>query len=234
MRKQLLLSLLAALSMNQSTSANPSGFECISGEAALSLVESSLLEITTGKQSVIQWKDFSIDKHETTRFIMPDEHSTVVNRVLGGNVSEILGKLEANGQVYLINPKGVLVGEGATVNTASFIASSFDLFDHEPRSVQAGAIVNLGSIRAAEVLLMGGEVTNTGIIDALGSVSQEGRVYLVAQGGTVQNSGIIKAENANRYGGRVILLGENVGVVDKGLIDVSGDFSGGSVFIGKS
>ncbi len=33
-------------------------------------------------------------------------------RVTGGNPSELLGRLRAIGRLFLINPKGVIVGQG--------------------------------------------------------------------------------------------------------------------------
>lgn len=155
--------------------ANPQGFQPMAGEAALSLSDAHTLEVTTGKQAIIQWDSFSIDSHETTRFVMPDSHASVLNRVLGGDMSQILGTLEANGKVFLINPKGVLVGQDAEVNTASFIASSFDIMNSafmEGGDIAfqgtSGSVVNLGKITAwdGDVLLVGFQVRNEGSIQA--------------------------------------------------------------------
>jgi filamentous hemagglutinin family protein len=39
-----------------------------------------------------------------------------LNRVLGTDGSRILGQLNANGQVFILNPNGVLFGANAQVN----------------------------------------------------------------------------------------------------------------------
>ncbi|MES2344714.1 MAG: filamentous hemagglutinin N-terminal domain-containing protein [Chlamydiota bacterium] len=155
--------------------ANPQGFQPLAGDANISFSDHQTLEVTTGQQSIIQWDTFSIDASETTRFVMPNSKSTVLNRVLGGKLSEIMGTLEANGMVFLINPKGVLVGEDAHVNTASFIASSFDVLNDEfikggdlAFKGTEGSIINLGTITAldGDVIMIGLQVSNEGIIEA--------------------------------------------------------------------
>lgn len=156
--------------------ANPGGFQTLVGDASMSLPDVNTVEVTTGKQAIIQWDSFSIEPSETTRFIMPDSKSVVLNRVLGGELSEILGTLEANGKIFLINPKGVFVGENAKVNTASFIASSYDVLNDEfiksgniAFKGESGSVTNLGKITAFEgdVILIGLQVANMGAIEAV-------------------------------------------------------------------
>ena len=92
----------------------------------------STLQITTSDKVIINWGDFSIGSGEITRFLQPSSTSSALNRVISGNPSSILGSLQANGQIYLINPNGILVGGGADqlclfitlhyVNNADFMA----------------------------------------------------------------------------------------------------------------
>jgi hypothetical protein len=44
-------------------------------------------------------------------------------------VSFILGRLDANGQVLLINPNGIVFGGGAQVNVGSLIATTSNMSD---------------------------------------------------------------------------------------------------------
>ncbi|MES2310110.1 MAG: filamentous hemagglutinin N-terminal domain-containing protein, partial [Verrucomicrobiota bacterium] len=131
------------------------------------------------------WQDFSILSNETTRFIQPSSSSAVLNRVLGGNPSSILGSLSANGKVYLINPNGIVVGSGANINCNSFIASTLDVKDVDFlrggdltfSGNSTASIVNLGKITASEgdVFLMARQVQNLGSIEA-----KQGNVGLAA------------------------------------------------------
>ena len=90
--------------------------------------------------------------------------------VAGGVVSVAAGSagmLTANGQVYLVNPNGMLIGNGATIDAASFVATTAnignDAFMASPASVNgryafdqvttasgSGTIVNGGTITAAD------------------------------------------------------------------------------------
>ncbi|MES2344802.1 MAG: filamentous hemagglutinin N-terminal domain-containing protein, partial [Chlamydiota bacterium] len=212
--------------------ANPEGFHVMSGEADISFPDSSTVQVTTGKCAVVHWDSFSIKKHEITRFNMPSKDSTVLNRVMGGEFSEIFGKLEANGQVFLINPKGVLVGESAIIDTAGFIASSFDLLDEYllKFATEGGSpVINFGKIiaREGDVYLKGSSVSNFGSIDAMASQEKNGRIYLIAQQGDVISSGTISAPQ-----GEVRVLGETIALIGDMSIDVSGNFNPGTIYIG--
>ena len=84
--------------------------------------------------------------------------SIALNRVTGGvNPSKIYGTLTANGRVFLINPDGVLIGSGAVINTAGFLATTHDISNADfmagrysfniPGRPDA-SIVNVGTITA--------------------------------------------------------------------------------------
>ncbi|MES2272860.1 MAG: filamentous hemagglutinin N-terminal domain-containing protein [Chlamydiota bacterium] len=156
--------------------ANPEGFQIIAGEAEVSHLNEQLLSIKTGDRAVIHWDNFSIGNQETTRFVMPNASSAVLNRVVGGRLSEIYGNLESNGKVFLINPMGLIVGESGCINTASFFASTLDALDAD--FMKGGdlvflgdsknSIVNLGKISAwdGDVALIAYQVDNRGSIEA--------------------------------------------------------------------
>src|SRR5690606_9913672 len=83
---------------------NPSSANIVHGDIAFG-GSGSTLEIHQGSQrAIIDWAEFSIAAGETTRFLQPGASSVALNRVIGGNLSEIHGNLRANGSVALINP----------------------------------------------------------------------------------------------------------------------------------
>jgi 5,10-methylene-tetrahydrofolate dehydrogenase/methenyl tetrahydrofolate cyclohydrolase len=47
--------------------------------------------------------------------------------VVGNSASEIYGALNANGQVFLVNPNGILFAPGASVNVGGLAASSLNI-----------------------------------------------------------------------------------------------------------
>ncbi len=148
--------------------ANPQAPALVSGNASFENLSPQVLEIIASDHSVIEWKDFSIEAGETTRFIQPHEKASVLNRVMEAFPSRLLGNLEANGQVVLVNPNGILVGKEAVIDTGSLIASTLDI--HEEflfAGLSKESVVNQGAIRArnGDVLLIGYAVENEGRID---------------------------------------------------------------------
>ena len=144
----------------------------------------TLLEIKTAPGAIINWQGFSISAGEITRFIQQSASSAVLNRVTGGDPSVILGALQSNGRVVLINPNGVTIGGGASVDTAGLVVSSLRLSDAD----FAANRMRFGEVPGA------GNVVNQGSI----TTPVGGFVYIVAP--NIQSSGIIRSE-----GGEVIL-----------------------------
>lgn len=162
--------------------ANPSGGVVVGGDVGFVTPDANTLLINQSTHSAaINWQSFSIQSSEYVIFNQPSASAVVLNRVVGGNPSEILGNLQANGRVFLINPLGVMFGEGAQVDVGGIVASTLDL---SPDDFMAGryvlrgdsraGIANAGNITASDggfVVLLGDHVSNTGAIHAnLGSV----------------------------------------------------------------
>ena len=103
--------------------------------------------------------------------------------MLGGAASQIFGALNANGQVFLINPAGITFGQGASVNVGGLVASTMGITDANflagnyvfQRDGSTGAIVNKGTLTAGSggyIGLLAPEVINKGVITAtLGTVA---------------------------------------------------------------
>jgi filamentous hemagglutinin family protein len=95
------------------------------------------LTVTNANGAVINWKGFSIGQGEITRFIQPNAASQVLNRVTGGNPSLILGALQSNGRVFLINQNGIAFGPNARVDVGGLVVSSLGC--RMPTLPQAGS-----------------------------------------------------------------------------------------------
>ncbi|NGX51301.1 MAG: Heme/hemopexin-binding protein [Chlamydiae bacterium] len=158
---------------------------------------SKTLLIQASSGAIINWKEFSVNADELTRFIQPSNDSWVLNRVTGSNISEIFGQLESNGQVILLNPNGILFGEGSIVEVGGLIASCAEgaVWSQEGVKRPHGSVVNHGVIRATcgDVVLVGREVRNEGRIEIL---LQTDRDILIRTG---QKWDRVKAED-NPYG----------------------------------
>ena len=130
----------------------------------------------TTQNAIANWQSFSIGADEVVNVQQLNADSALLNRVLGADPSKLLGQLNANGQVYLINPNGVLVGEGAQINAAEFIASTLDVSDADFLNGgdllfsgdSTANVLNLGSITSSsgDVVLIASSVINDGELSA--------------------------------------------------------------------
>lgn len=154
----------------------------------------STLTVTNTPNAIINWGSFSIGQKELTKFVQQNSASAVLNRVIGQNPSQILGQLQSNGRVFLINPNGILFGQGSRIDTAGLVASTLNLGDAD---FLAGKLKFTGTG-------MEGKVENQGTINT----ANGGFVYLIAP--NVENSGIIKAPN----GDILLAAGQSVEIAD--------------------
>ena len=97
--------------------ANPTNPSVIAGQATISGLGTSAVTIQQAtQQAIINWQHFNIAPNEVTRFIQPNVSAIALNRIFDQNPSQILGSLQANGNVILLNPNGILFGPNAQVN----------------------------------------------------------------------------------------------------------------------
>jgi len=180
--------------------AAPTSPKVVAGQASFSQ-EGNVFSITNTPGTIINWQSFSVNAGEITRFIQQSGDSAVLNRIVGQDPSRILGALQSNGKVFLINPNGVVFGRDAKVDVGGLVASTLHLSDADflagKKNFAAGA--NAGALR------------NEGAITTPGG----GKVFLVAP--TIENSGIISAPN----GEVVLAAGRSVQLVDAGNPDLS-------------
>ena len=155
---------LVSLALPGAAYAGPKGGIVIGGDANISQ-SGAVTTIDQGSNSaIINWKNFDVGASETVNFNQPSAQSITLNRVGSKSASQIDGRINANGNVWIVNPNGVLIGETATVNTNGFIATSADIdndrFMQGDHSFdQAGApdavVVNKGKITFGEAGLVG-------------------------------------------------------------------------------
>jgi filamentous hemagglutinin family protein len=176
-------SALAVLVMGGLASANPTGPQIVAGQVSLASTGKQLT-VTNSPGSIINWQSFSIAPGELTRFVQQNAASSVLNRITGQNPSQILGALQSNGKVFLINPNGIVFGANSRVDVNGLVASSLNLSD---------ADFLAGEFRFSDGG-SAGHVRNEGAI----TTPSGGQVYLIAP--DVENGGLITAP-----GGEVLL-----------------------------
>ncbi|CAB3809604.1 YDG domain-containing protein [Paraburkholderia fynbosensis] len=163
----------------------PSGGQIVSGVGSISQ-SGAVTTIRQGSPTLqLNWQSFNVGAGQSVNFIQPGSNALAVNRILGSTPSAILGRLSANGQVWLINPNGVLFGPSAQVNVGGIVASTLDI---DPGSLGSstrrfsgngkGSVVNQGMITVADggyAVLLGNKLSNQGLISArLGTIALAG------------------------------------------------------------
>lgn len=177
----------------------PTSPEVVAGSANISVVDQHAMIIEVQDQSIINYDSFNIAAQEMVRFVQPSSSSVVLNRVTGSEGSEILGKMQSNGKVFLVNPNGVFFGSEAQVDMGSLITSTLDIIDSDFLNGNFEFTLRAGNEEAS--------IVNMGMLKARG----EGSVALISP--NVRNEGTIIAHT-----GKVALLsGEKV------VLDFTGD-----------
>jgi len=138
-------------------------------------------------RGIVDWRRFDVGRDHTVQFQQPDRNSITLNRVTTPDPSVIAGRVQANGQVAIVNQSGVVVSQGARIEAAGLIASTADIsnqnflagrmtFDQPGRP--DARIENNGSITVREAglaALVAPQVVNRGTISArLGRVALAG------------------------------------------------------------
>jgi filamentous hemagglutinin family protein len=214
------------------------------GQNALNIVQNS-------NRMAIDWQSFSIGVGKSVNFIQPSSSSIALNRVVGNDVSSIQGAINANGQVFLINPNGVIFSSTAQVNVGGLIASTrnitneqFNASSFKFEGSSNGAIINQGNIKVADngyVVMIAAKIENTGNITAnqgtvglaagnLVTVDMGGPVKLRVEQGSIdaliKNGGAITAD-----GGHILLTAKAAGDLAASVINNTGNIEATSLSV---
>lgn len=175
--------IAAALALTLSTfltplaQAGPTGGQISAGSGSIAQASVNTTITQQSQNLAINWQGFSIAANEAVRFNQPNATAIALNRVLGQNSSQIFGSLSANGQVFVLNPNGVLFGSSAQVNVGGLVASTLSISDVDfmagkhsfSNGGTAGSVINQGTLTAAQggyIALLAPEVRNEGVISA--------------------------------------------------------------------
>ncbi|HSO47618.1 MAG TPA: filamentous hemagglutinin N-terminal domain-containing protein, partial [Rhizobiaceae bacterium] len=217
---------LTAMAVGVQALANPANPVIVAGDVAISGLGTSQVVVDNGSmRSIVNWEEFSVGSGESTLINQVSNDAAILNRVTGGNMSEIYGSLTSNGRVYLINENGIVIGASGQVGTAGFVASTLDADDAQflgggdmvfSQGVSAGGGIEVhGKIRSVsggDIFLLSREIEigESAELSAEGTVglgageeillrptdSGEGRISIRAGKGKIVNKGRIEAAAA--------------------------------------
>lgn len=210
LQKGLVLGLVFLLGLGDSLYALPTHPQVKSGNLSIQPGGVGALQIEQFTQNaIINWEGFSLGSWERLTIQQPGLEAALLNRVIGREPSQLLGQLKANGQVYLINQNGILVGENARIDVGGFFASTQNVTDDD--FLNGGSltfsgnssegIVNLGSIETlgGDVILVGAFIDNQGEIQAPGGsvdLAAGREVLLTPESGLSVVLGVEESEQA--------------------------------------
>ena len=207
--------------------AGPAGENVVRGDASFERSgDKTVIRASDG--SIIEYSRFNIGPKEAVRFIQPSSSARSLNRVIGGNATDIYGQLIANGIVYLTNPAGIYFHNNSVVDVGGIYAAAGNIANEDfinglDRFTNlTGDVKNWGTIDAELTHLIGRSVSNFGTINAPdGTVTMlSGEDVLV---GEMDGHIYAKFSGAARTND-----GENAAVENKGTIEADG----GQVMLG--
>lgn len=198
------------------------------------------IEQTKGQnRAFISWDTFNIGKDATVNIKQHSGADLLVNAVRGNSMSEIAGKLNATGNVALINPNGVIFMNGAQVNVGGLgvYATGYDATNQkfltsggkEGRiEIQSGATINAG-VKAVLANLKSLNIDPKDYAIAIDSTGEDGytnRIHLVADGNVEIQGGSTLTTKDYTY------IGPNASVGDEGFnVGVGAIGMGGKIYI---
>ncbi|WP_234085501.1 filamentous hemagglutinin N-terminal domain-containing protein [Azonexus sp. R2A61] len=220
----------------------PTGGTVVAGSGTIAQSGSAMTITQASGNMAIDWQSFSIGQGNSVNFVQPSASAVALNRVLGSDVSVIQGALTANGQVFLINPNGVLFSPSAQVNVGSLVASTLNMATADFMSgnyrfagSSGNAIINQGNISAAPggtIALIAAKIINNGSLTADGgnvllgagsrvTLDMGGPVKLQIENDTLEtliaNGGAIRAN-----GGTVLLTSQAADNLASSVINNTG------------
>ncbi len=173
-----------------------------SGNAVNEVVGNTLNINQTTDRAILNWQSFNVGSNNKVQFNQPNSSSIALNRIFQEDPSRILGKVTANGQIYLYNQNGFVFGKDSTVDVNTLVATTLNISDtvfekgivrefDDSQSGNAALQGKAGDPLTAEIEVKGGAKIHVG---------ENGRLIMAAP--NVTNKGTLTADKQ----GQIILV----------------------------
>lgn len=210
LNKKVLTAMIMATLCSSSAYAMPTGGTVVSGNVTNVANPAELM--TANANSIINWDSFSIAVGEKVSF--DTRNFMVLNRVVGGQESQLLGMLsdQGNGKLILINPNGIVIGDNAIINVNDLTLSTLSLTNSNFQKLINGETVEFSEVKDGKISigsnanltlgealrLYGGKIT---IADGVEIVSKENKsAYVQAFGANSVATEFSTDNSATIYG----------------------------------
>ena len=175
------IAIMAMSLHSSSVQAMPEQGKVVAGQGEIARPDDKTMVINQKTDRLaLDWQKFNIAKDETVHFDQNSKSAIAINRVVGDGRSIIDGSLSATGNVFVINPNGVLFGKNSSVDAGGLVASTANVTDDDLKNFTQGkgdlglqiaagreaSVINAGTIKAEGglVALHATTVENTGTI----------------------------------------------------------------------
>ena len=175
--------------------ARPTGGVVTGGVASITQSPTNTTITQSTQRGAVNWQSFDVGSNQSVTFQQPNAQAITLNTVTGPNPSQIAGRIDANGQVVLVNQSGVTVYKGSQVNTAGLMVSAAGT---DTKAFMAGGPIAFNQPGSPDA-----RIVNNGNI----SIKDAGLAALVAP--SVANAGTISARL-----GHVVLAGGTAATLD--------------------
>ncbi|CAN7228793.1 two-partner secretion domain-containing protein [Polaromonas sp. LjRoot131] len=167
----------ASWGMSSAHAADAANASVSAGSGSVATVGNATTIHQLSQRLAIDWTSLSTAAQEALIFNQPNASAIALNRITGSSPSHLLGSLTANGQVFILNPNGVLFGAGSQVNVGGLVASTLNMSNADfmagnhvfTGSGGSASVVNQGTLNAAPggyLALLAPEVRNEGVMTA--------------------------------------------------------------------
>lgn len=170
------------------------------GSASQKVVGNALNIEQKSDRAILNWKSFNVGEKNAVNFQQLNASSIAMNRIGQSDPSKILGKINANGQIYLYNQNGFVFGKGTQINANSIVATALDVSDDV---ILNGSIVTEYDSNNQKAAFSGKPDADVAIEVKKGAkikVGENGRLIMAAP--NISNSGDLEAD---KYG-QIILV----------------------------
>ncbi|HET9147296.1 MAG TPA: filamentous hemagglutinin N-terminal domain-containing protein, partial [Acetobacteraceae bacterium] len=219
--------------------ATPQGGTVVGGAASIARAPGAVTITQSSPRAAIDWRSFNVGAKARVTFRQPDARAIALNRVVTDTPSVIAGRIDANGQIVLMNQSGVIFTRGSQVNAESLVISTSGIsarnfmaghldFTAPPRP--GARIVNRGRItmkQAGLAAFVAPQVVNRGVVTArLGHVILAGAsaFTLDLQGDRLISLDVTRAVRRIDLGGRqvdALVTNQGTIIADGGSVTLS-------------
>ncbi|NEO84419.1 MAG: CHAT domain-containing protein [Spirulina sp. SIO3F2] len=200
--QQTLVSLLALTCLGvPSTALAQSITAAPDGTGTQVTIEGNTYQIHGGTQAGANlfhsFQDFGLTADEVGNFLSNPTVSNIFGRVVGGNPSIIDGLIQANPNLYLMNPAGIVFGANAQLNVGGdFLATTANQICFEHGCFNAAGVNHFNTLIGNPTTLGFLQTQSGGLVNAGTLAVQKGKSIHLS-GGTVVNLGEVVAAGGN-------------------------------------